>query len=67
MAADGLRWEAFFIQAKGAYGAFDHFVDVAGLKWAWSFGCGGVVGADDVVVCALWVRHDVVDPSGEGT
>ena len=67
VAADSFRREAFFIKAEGAYGAFDHFVDVTGLEGAWTFGCGGVICADDVVVCALWVRHDVVDPSGEGS
>jgi len=50
---------------EGAYCGFHNFVDVAGLKRAWSLGGGGIVGADDIQVSALRNGENCMNPSSE--
>jgi len=67
VAANGLRGKALFVEFEGSDCSFYHCVDVGCLEGAWSVGDGRVVGADDVSGCALWVLHDGVDASCQGS
>ena len=65
--ADSFQREALFIQMEGPNSCLDHGVDVPSLQGTWAVCGGGDVGANDVLVRASGVGHDVVDPAGQGT